>query len=311
MGKKAVIVLIAATIVLSVAGTLLVTRHHQSGAASKAKDYPLLSQKIFAENSSDILINFSKLRQDLKSYFSKNHLSGSLYFEYLPTGTSIRINDNELNVAASLIKLPVAMELYKDVELGKVSLDKTLTLKQDWLDDESGTLYQKGAGYQLTLGEANEIMLTQSDNTALRAIVNTIDGMAPASESPFNFLDTEAVQNQDMTVSISSKSYSSFLKCLYFSCYLKPQHSQEILNLLTQSEFNDRLTADLDDDVTVAHKIGNYFDKVQSDCGIVYVPNRNYVLCVMLDGPETQTTDSYIAKMSRMAYDFVKTTKTK
>lgn len=307
--KRGVVISAVAAVIVAGLGLFWLTGKPAAPPANSQNpdDFPLLSKRIFQDNPSAAIINFTGLRTSLKDYYQKNNLTGSLYFEYLPTGTSIRVNDNEKEVAASLIKLPVAMELYRAAELNKTDLDKTITLKQEWLNDKFGTLYEKGAGYQLTLREAAKIMLTESDNTALTAIAMSIEGLVATDENPFESLDVDFQQNQDLTISISARSYSSILKCLYFSCYLEKPHSQELLKYLTEATFTSRLVAGIDDnDIPVAHKIGNFGDTTQSDCGIVYVPEKNYILCAMVDGPDNDISNGHIAELSRITYDFVK-----
>jgi hypothetical protein len=201
------------------------------------------------------------------------------------------------------------MALYKASELGKVDLGQKITLKQEWLDDAFGDLYKKGAGYQLTLREAAKIMLEDSDNTALNAISFSTQDLLTDEQTPINALDLEITvdENNNYTIAIGPRDYSSVLKCLYFSCYLNKEHSQELLGYLTNSSFDARLRDGIaDKSIPVAHKIGNYAQSVQSDCGIVYLPNRNYALCVMLKGADDKETDKKIADLSRLVYEFVK-----
>lgn len=275
-------------------------------STSSEKDYPLLSKQIFIEGTDEHIINFSNLRKDLNTYFEDNKLSGTAYFEYLPTGTSIRISGEETEVAASLIKVPAAMDLYRAAELGKIDLDKKIALKQEWLDSGFGELYKKGAGYQISLREAAEIMLRDSDNTALKAVANSNNNLLSSDERVFNAVDVSITQNSDLSISISARSYSSILKCLYYACHLNKKDSQEILNYLTQTKFDDRLVAGIDDkNIRVAHKIGVFAETTQSDCGIVYIPNKNYVLCIMIDGANNDEVAKHIAEMSKKTFQFV------
>lgn len=268
-------------------------------------DFPLLANRLFVENPSDRRINFSRLRSDLNGYFESHGLDGSLYFEYLPTGTSVRVNPDQKYQAASLIKLPVAMELFKASELGLVDLNQTITLKEEWLNDGFGELYKKGAGYELTLEETVKTLLVDSDNTALRAVIDTNDQVLSLEDRALGSLDIEFSTGEDQAINIGTRSYSSFLKCLYFACYNTKGHSQQILEYLTQTTFNNRLVAGVDEDVKVAHKIGVFNTQVQSDCGIIYLENNNYVLCVMLSGNDDQATNSTIADISRLVFDYV------
>lgn len=269
-------------------------------------EYPLLATRIFIDNPNDPIINFSALRTSLESHVAGNSIDGSIYFEYLPTGTSIRVGAERREVAASLMKLPAAMSLYRASEQGRVDLDQTVTLKEEWLDSAYGDLYKKGLGYSLTLREATKIMLTDSDNTALKVVAYNIPPQPSQSENPFASLDIDIVQNSDLTISVSARSYASILKCLYFSCYNNKANSQELLEYLDESIFNSRLVAGVGDkSLPIAHKVGNYTQDTQSDCGIVYIPKRNYILCIMLKAPDNPEGDKKIAEISRIVYEFM------
>lgn len=295
----------------SFAGGYLANKAPKSATVQTKNNYPLLAQRLFIENPNDVIINFTDLRQEINAYLANNNLSGSVYFEYLPTGTSIRVQGDEELVAASLMKIPVVMELYRAAELGKINLDQTVTLKAEWLDSKFGSLYQKGAGYRLTLREAAKIALEQSDNTAIAAILHSTEKLLDVDENVINSLDIEFSRNEELVLSISARSYSSFLKCLYYSCYLNKADSQEILDHLTRSEFNNRLRAPIPESVVVAHKIGTYSNETQSDCGIIYEPNRNYILCAMLFVPDNETGNGHIAEISEITYNYIKNTETK
>ncbi len=281
------------------------TTRPEDPVAAQAKQYPLLSRRIFSDNAHDSLVNFSGLRQSLRDYFDLNKLDGSLYFEYLPTGTSIRVAGDEQEVAASLMKVPVAMELYRAAELGRVDLDRVVALTEEMLDEGFGNLYKQGVGYRLTLRQAAKIMLSDSDNTALRAIGITMGDVLNPGEYAVNALDVDFDQNADLTISLGARSYSSFLKCLYYSCYNSNDHSNEILSYLTHSPFNFRLEAGIPSSVKVAHKIGVHGSVTQSDCGIIYLSNRHYLLCIMLRGSEDSDTDRHFAELSKRTYDFM------
>lgn len=306
--RRIIILIICAAIVLFGGGYYFgkaSQKQPPETTTNSGEQYPLLAKRLFVDNPNDIRLNFNPLREAIRVYIEQNKLNGSVYFEYLPTGTSIRVDGDEEEVAASLLKLPAAMELYRAAEQGKIDLNTQVTLRKEWLDPNYGTLYQKGVGYSLSLKEATKIMLEESDNTALKAIASSINGLVPQNESPFQYLDVDIVQNTDLSVSISARGYSSFLKCLYFSCYVNKEHSQEILNYLANSQFNNRLKAGVSDtSVKVAHKIGNFSQINQSDCGIVYLENSNYLLCVMINGPDNATTDAHIAAISKLAFDY-------
>lgn len=277
-------------------------------------EYAYLARRIQIDNPNNIRLNFTTLRKDLTRYLDNLEDKSnkvSIYYEYLPSGVSININENNEVVGASLMKLPVIMNMYKLVEKGEISMDTKVKLKKEWLNSDYGNLYTKGEGYELTLREAAEYTLKDSDNTALLAIWDTAKMQnMETSDQALYYMDIEFEVLKDQTVLIGARSYSSILKCLYFSCYNSFEHSNEILEYLSRSTFNDRLTKYTPKDLKVSHKIGTYSQNYQSDCGVFYVPKENYILCVMVEGDEIES-GGIMADISRIVYKFAESKNTK
>lgn len=278
---------------------------HGSQPSANQAQYPLLSRRIQIDNPSQVQINFTSLRKDLTDYLSTLKDGGSnvsVYFEYLPTGIAININENNQSIAASLMKLPVVMNLYKASELGQVNLDKKVPLKKEWLNSEYGSLYEKGEGYEITIREAARLALKDSDNTALLLVWAQLSDLTiqPENDS-LNYLDIEYGVVEDDRVQIGARSYTSIIKCLYYSCFNNNQDSEQMLTYMTESSFRDRLTKYLPEDLKIAHKIGTYNTRYQSDCGLVYLENRRYALCIMVEGQDPDSSQ-IIADLSQKVY---------
>jgi beta-lactamase class A len=304
---KVALMLAALLLAVNIIWTFLNVKHSNSPAA-KQKIYPLLSKRILANDPNDVIINFVPLRKKLEAKFNNLTVQKSFYFEYLPDGTSIKIGDDKELVAASLIKLPLTMNLYKAAELGRVNLDKEVTVRESDVDGAFGDLYKKGAGIKITLREAARLALEESDNTAAHVIFDHTNGLLKYEEESLAQLDIDQTMAQGQAV-ISSKSYSSVLKSLYLSSYLKNKDSQELLRYLANSTSGERITKYLPDDVEVAHKIGVYNTAwSESDCGIVYLPKRPYSLCIMVGLPYDESNE-FMANISKEVYDFVKNQK--
>lgn len=273
--------------------------------SNKAKQYPLLSKRIFADNPNDILVNFVPLRQAIKTYLLRTKTEHSLFFEYLPTGTSIRSNENTQLAGASLLKLPTIISLYKAEEMGKVNLNREVVIEKEWLDDRFGDLWKKGAGTKITLAEAARLALVDSDDTAIKTIRGVLGDTIPNNETILSQLDIEfpfTPENEQSQV--SARDYSAILRCLYLSCYLSTDRSQAILSQLSQANDFNRIAKGVPDNVRVAHKIGVFGNEVQSDCGIVYVPNRPYIVCIILKAP-SNIADPQMQVISKLIYDYV------
>lgn len=289
-------------------GVVSVQKYKQKQLTEK---YSLLADRILQNSDKDRTVNFSNLRAELASYIESSELKDanySIYFEYLPTGTSVGFKESNPLIGASLLKVPFAVQYYRALERGEVNKTDIVTLKKENLDSEYGTLYQKGEGYKLTLDELVRIMIVDSDNTALNTLAGVLIEKANINsvDAIFNFVDINYSSTKDGATAIGAESYSSILKCLYFSCYVSKENSQEILSMLTQSTFNNRLKRYISEDEMplIAHKIGSFPD-TQSDCGIFYEPKKPYVLCVMVAGSE-EFADIQIGKISVIVHEYVK-----
>ncbi len=308
-------------IVLSIGVALLlfnvgwsVHNANQTGAtavsSAEAKQYPLLARSILDDSPNDILINFVALRNELNSDFNQlpSNTKSSFYFEYLPDGTAIHIGADTNLVAASLIKVPLAMNVFRAAELGRINLDKPVTVTAEELDDGYGNWYQRGAGFQTTLRQAAQAALEESDDTAMHVMFDHLNGLLNYDEQSLAGLDISQDMQNGQAV-ITARSYSSVLKSLYFSSYLNKTDSEELLRYLTKSTEHSRLTKNLPSNLVVAHKNGvNNSSWAESDCGIVYIPKRPYIICAMVGLPDPDASQ-FIAKISKETYDYVSSQK--
>ncbi len=284
--------------------TKALVRDDQNFKVQKEK-YPLLATRVLLENPVDVLVSFLPLRKDLRTELAPFGNTFGMYFEYLPTGTSININGLDEFHAASLFKTPVIMAYYHTKErLGKTD-DPTVEIRKEDIDSQFGDLWKKGVGYKLKLSEAVRLALEESDNTAARLVVPYVG--SEDFDSVYQGLDIDLNLDKQGAI-LSAKSYSSIFKALYFSSVLNRDGSEEILNYLSHSKFPDKIEAGVPDNIIVAHKIGDFVDisgsEAFTDCGIVYVPRRPYLLC-MVSKTDEQTARERMQDVSKMVYDFV------
>jgi beta-lactamase class A len=315
MARIWILVLLVLSISLNVVGAYMyfskpsvIASHQSLGEAEKA--YPLLAKSILQGSSQDLLINFYPLRKELLKLTEPYDTSFGLYFEYLPTGTSIGINANEEFYAASLFKVPVVMAYYHGIERKGITEDPLIEIKEEHLDKEFGDLWKSGAGTKIKASEAVRLSLVESDNTAIKALLPHIE--KEDFDAVYNGIDLELHTGQDGAL-VSARMYSTILKALHFSSVLSKENSQELLDMLTKTKFSDKLVAGVPSDVVVAHKIGSFKvgegdQEAFRDCGIVYEPRRPYILCMFSVGDE-QTARDRMQAMSKKIYDYVTSAK--
>lgn len=273
-----------------------------SAETEEQEKLPYLSKRIFAEKQNDILINFTPLRSAMREYVNYLPDKVGVYFEYLPSGNSVGVNEKMEVVIASLIKTPLVMAVYKELEKGTIKKTDTITLSKEALDPKYGDLWKRGEGSTLTVEEAINYALEKSDNTAANALL----AIAPEKtvQDVFESLDISTGEEEGKIL-ISAKNYSSILRSLYLSSFLKKSSSNEILEILTKTDFNDQIVAGVPKSIKVAHKIGVYqATNVYSDCGIIYVPERPYLLCIVAQANQEKSSE-YMRRLSKMIYGYI------
>lgn len=96
---------------------------------------------------------------------------------HLETGRELYLNKNERFPMASSVKVPVAVQLMKLVDRGKIRLDSLVTIRNTDFSPGSGSIkYNSKPGRKLSLTYLMEKMLTVSDNTATDIIFRTVGG---------------------------------------------------------------------------------------------------------------------------------------
>lgn len=307
---KRMLFLLSLLFVLSLAINIFLIERLQNKPQLKTPEnsqeqFPYLARRILIENPTDILINFSPLRTQLRVMVKEYGESFAFYFEYLPTGTSIGVNEKLEFESASLIKVPVVMAHYKSQE--RKGIDRGMemvTIQEKYIDKGFGNLWQKGAGAQIRLEEAVRLALTESDNTAANIVSDNAGSQD--FEDVYGGLDIDLHKNTNGTILLTTKGYSSILKALYFASVLNKEHSQKIIELLTHSSFNDKLRAGVPANIIVANKYGVLGDQLFHDCGIVYYQNRPYLLCMVSKSSEGEARER-MKKFSAAVYEYIST----
>jgi beta-lactamase class A len=85
---------------------------------------------------------------------------------HLDTGESASLNGDRLFLTASVFKVPVIVEFYRQAERGLLSLDEKITLREADKVPGSGILKELSEGLEVSLRDLLSLMMIVSDNTA-------------------------------------------------------------------------------------------------------------------------------------------------
>ncbi len=241
----------------------------------------------------------------------------SLYLRSLKSGRWFEINGDEKYSPASMLKVFVMMAYDKEAEDDSSVLQKFVSFEAspNPAADTPGQIIPHLVGGRTYSVEALlRQMVVYSDNDALNTLVDNFDKKTLAD---FNDIFTElnipspATANEQGMDFMSVNEYSTLYRLLYSATYLTPEDSEKALMLLSETSYHDGIVAGVPATTTVAHKFGVARAAAQNgapevdelhDCGVVYVPNHPYLLCVMTRGSNYAELQQDIQAISKAAY---------
>ena len=260
--------------------------------------YPLLDPAQGLYKKKDLLVDVTPLRDDLIAYVGNRNIT--IYFEFLNTGANVAVNDTAAFWPASLMKVPVAMAVMKKIQGGKWTMDNELILTNPDKNDQYGDLYEQPAGSRFTVSYLLDQMLVASDNTARSIFLRNLD--QSDIEDVLSHLGLEDIFNSDQQV--RAKKYSVFWRSLYAASYLNAENSERLIEIMDEPHAEQFLRQGIPTAVSFSHKIG-VSNHIYSDSGIVYVPNRPYLITIMMQAPTEKEATAAMSDISKMIYDYV------
>jgi len=270
--------------------------------------YPMIDPSRSIVDQKYFFSTIEPLRKDLKEIVAKHEKDGNrigVYFEFLNTGANISINQDSRFWPASLSKMPTALAVMKKVERGEWKLSNELVLFREDRNGDFGTLYKKAAGTRLTIEELLKELILNSDDTAHRIFVRNLEG----GNFDEMLLSLGMEELYDREYNITAKEYSRIFRSLYVSSFLERRYSSMLLTWLSSTKFNEFLGSGVPENVPFAHKIGEHDPTLTYlDSGIVYVPNRPYLITVMVQAKENggrEKAKEIMKEISSSAYAFV------
>lgn len=238
----------------------------------------------------------------------------SIYFRDLNDGPTLGINEDELFISASLLKLPIALTFYRFSEDGMPDiLDQKLLYE---LGKDAGSppaqyfapLKSAIPGSTYTISELIQNSLVYSDNASIEILKVYLKNIGNGQDFVLGTLkDLGLTEPASLSSSdISTRGYASIFRQLYNASYLSNEDSEKVLSILEQSQFKSGIVAGVPTGVKVANKFGERDltgEKQLHDCGIVYYPDNPYIVCVMTRGQDYNVLANVIKDVSKMVYD--------
>lgn len=268
-----------------------------------------------------------KLQNQINSKLAEQPGNFAVAFKDLTTGETLLINEQEYFHAASTMKTPVMIEVYKQAAAGAFSLNDSFVLKNEFKsivdssifnlngDDDSEKELYHHLGEKRTLYNLVYDMIIKSSNLATNTVIELVNAKNVTKTmrqlGAKNMQVLRGVEDSKAFVKGFNNVTTAYDLMVIYEKMAKGEivdsaSSQAMIKTLLNQQFNEIIPARLPKEVKVAHKTGN-ISHVQHDSGIVFLPNgRKYVLVLLSKNlmKEDQAIKA-MADVSEMIYNYV------
>ncbi len=244
----------------------------------------------------------------------------SIYFRDLNTSQWVAVHPEEHFAPASMLKVITLMTVLRAGEENPNLLSKKIKLLgvEETFPAETNPYpptdpIQSGQFY--SVNTLLKHLVVDSDNGANFALTQLV-GTERLRET-YTDLGLQWQNDDPLGVGYTSAEYSRVFRSLYNGTYLSRPLSEQVLQLLSTTNFDKGIVTGVPTETVVSHKFGvrdiatsayaaangDFKYHELHDCGIVYYPNNPYFLCVMTRGHDLSALESVIQEASRIVWE--------
>jgi beta-lactamase class A len=245
---------------------------------------------------------------------------------YMDLGSSdtIFLNADTSFHAASTMKVPVMIELFRRASAGAFAMNQPLLIVNQFssivdgspysLDpgsDSDSSLYRR-IGQRVRVDSLLRLMITRSSNLATNTLIElvgantvtrTMRSLGAQRIEVLRGVEDGKAFDKGMNNTTTARDLAIILRAIEEGRAAPAAATQEMRDILLAQEFNEKIPAGLPPGMRVAHKTGE-ITAHSHDAAIIYPPGRHpYVLVVLTRGiPDGAKASKLIADISSIVY---------
>ncbi len=211
--------------------------------------------------------------------------------------------------SASIIKIPILVELMEQVKAGKINLNETYTLLAADKTGGSGVMASYPDGQQMPLKEVARLMMIASDNTATNIFIRKLgrstinDRMKQLNLASLQLnrvmMDTAAMA-RGIDNYVTARDINALLRLIYSHRVATPDLCEQMMEFLYQNRDTVTLPRLIPKTVKIAHKTGG-LTYVRGDAGIVFA-TEPFVISVFIRGTPEKDAEKMIGEIGEICF---------
>lgn len=219
------------------------------------------------------------------------------------THTELHVNGDRLFHAASTMKVPVMIEIFRRVHNGQFGMQDEIVVRNEFtsildgtsfaIEDDSDDASYALLGQPVSIADLTYSMIIVSSNLATNLLIDFVsaDSVQAVSErlgtthmQTLRGVEDIKAYEQGLNNRATSRDLSVLLTHIMNGTAVSREADAAMRQILFDQRFNDMIPAGLPPDVRVAHKTGQ-ITRINHDAAIIYPSAGDpYVLVVLVEG---------------------------
>ena len=263
------------------------------------------------------------LETELRQIIQSSGAEVALAYRRLDGKTELLLDADKSFHAASTMKLPVMIELFRQARAGTLSLDDSLPIRNEFRSIVDGSPYRLSAGDDseteiyatvggtMTLRRLCDAMIAVSSNFAANLLIEklgvenirrTVTALGAGGMQVLRGVEDQKAFDKGLNNTTTARGLMVLLDRISHGQAVDPRDDADMIAILKRQKFNDAIPAGVPAGTSVAHKTGN-ITGIHHDAAVVYAP-RPYVLVLLVRGIDDQKKSAAVmADLSRAVYN--------
>ena len=287
------------------------------GRAGVAMTLVLLLTSLFATQAQP------SLETNVRALIAQSGAEVAVAFRTLDGSQELLIDVDKPFHAASTMKVPVLIELYRQAESGALRLDDPLPIVNEFksivdgspyklsVGDDSDAVVYANIGKTMTLRALGEAMITVSSNFATNLLIEklgvekikaTVKRLGADGMQVLRGVEDQKAFDKGLSNQTTARGLLVLFEKLGRGEAVSKTADAEMIEIHKRQKFNSAIPAGVPAGTAVAHKTGN-ITRIHHDAGIVYGP-KPYVLVVLVRGiQEQKQSAALMASISKTLWE--------
>jgi len=251
----------------------------------------------------------TSLKKDLEQLMTQYpQVKPAIYAWEYDQGQYVDINANEIYPAASIIKIPVLVRMFKSIEANEFTIYDEMKMTEPYRSSGSGNLQYSQANRSYSMDYLAKIMIQDSDNTSTNMIMSKLGGMDDINIGLRDWgISKTYVRTWLPDLGGTNKTTALDMAKILYNLdnpgFLNINSREYIIDYMSHVK-NDRLIqAGLGEGALLIHKTGD-IGTMLGDAGIVFAPNgKKYIVVILAKRPHNSYQGKeFIVKASEIIY---------